>query len=103
MRRSTSPQTQRTRITMTENELLAMMKNIIPIGNAGTPAKLAVRRAQQDSLVVSFYGEKDANEWGEKYNVIMTAEEARTMAAWLLQYANCLDGPPMAERRKMAA
>ena len=88
---------------MTENELLAMMKSLIPIGNAGTPAKLAIRRAQQDSLIVSFYGEKDANEWGEKYNVIMTADEARTIAGWLLQYANGLDGPPMAERRKTAA
>jgi hypothetical protein len=88
---------------MTENELLAMMKNIIPIGNEGTPAKLAVRRAQRNNLIVSFYGEKDANEWGEKYNVTMTADEARTIAARLLEYANGLDGPPMAERRKTAA
>jgi hypothetical protein len=43
---------------MTENELLAMTKNLILIGNAGTPTKLAIR-----------CGEKDANEWGEKYNV----------------------------------
>ncbi|MGA7325239.1 MAG: hypothetical protein WBX25_12295, partial [Rhodomicrobium sp.] len=91
---SKSPQNKRTH-AVTENELLAFlgMKNFIPIANEGMPTKLAMRRAKQNSLIVSFYGETDVNEWGEKYNVTLTAEEARTVGTRLLHYANKLKKP----------
>ncbi len=77
---------------MTENERLAMMKNTMPIANEGNPTRLVMCRSRQNDVMGRFYREIGTNrEWHEEFNVILTADEARNLAAWLLHCASLIE------------